>query len=228
MPWQWAAARRTSRKGLSVLGRSQPPGWGVLPYRDPFSCHRGFSQGSSCLPSFILCESCLANFFFKNFFFMWTSFKGFIEFVTILLLFYVFGFFGHEACRILTPWPGLQPAPPALEGEVLPTDLQGGPLLGKLRLVFRMWHISTMLLLQHMTPNFCIWLLDYSWAMWNHCVETCSLLWEGAARLGLQTLEQSWVTPSLPWPGGCSDNLPASIAQWLWWGGEGAESWTKF
>ena len=169
------------------------------------------------------------NFFFlRIFFFMWTSFKGFIEFVTILLMFYVFGFFGHEACRILTPWPGLQPASPALEGEVLPTDLQGGPLLGKLRLVFRMWHISTMLLLQHMTPNFCIWLLDYSWAMWSHCVETCSLLWEGAARLGLQTLEQSWVTPSLPWPGSCSDSLPASIAQWLWWGSEGAERWTRF
>ena len=25
-------------------------------------------------------------------------------------------FFGHEACEILAPWPGIKPAPPALEG----------------------------------------------------------------------------------------------------------------
>ena len=28
-------------------------------------------------------------------------------------------FFGHEACGILAPQPGIQPAPTALEGEVL-------------------------------------------------------------------------------------------------------------
>ena len=32
--------------------------------------------------------------------------------------------FGHEACGILAPRPGIEPAPPALEGEVLTT----GPL----------------------------------------------------------------------------------------------------
>ena len=31
----------------------------------------------------------LAHFFFKEFFLMWTIFKVFIEFITILLLFYV-------------------------------------------------------------------------------------------------------------------------------------------
>ena len=45
-------------------------------------------------------------------------FKVFIEFVTILLLFYVL-FFGQEACGILDSWPGIEPAPPALKGEVL-------------------------------------------------------------------------------------------------------------
>ena len=39
------------------------------------------------------------------YFFMWTIFKVFIKFITILLLFYCFMFcyFGHEACEILAP-----------------------------------------------------------------------------------------------------------------------------
>ena len=48
---------------------------------------------------------------------MWAIFKVFIEFVTILLLFYV-------ACEVLAARPGIEPAPPALEGEVLTS----GPL----------------------------------------------------------------------------------------------------
>ena len=48
----------------------------------------------------------------------------YIEFVTILLLFYVLGFFfGRGACVILSPQPGIKPAPLALEGEVLITGL---------------------------------------------------------------------------------------------------------
>ena len=59
-------------------------------------------------------------FFFLIFLFfqMWTIFKVFIKFVTILLLFYTL-LFGHEACGILPSQPGLEPAPLALEGEVL-------------------------------------------------------------------------------------------------------------
>ena len=65
-------------------------------------------------------------FFFLKIILMWTIFKVFIEFVTILLLFYVFfWFFGHEACGILAPRPGIEPAPPALEGEVLTTGPPG-------------------------------------------------------------------------------------------------------
>ena len=34
-------------------------------------------------------------------------------------------FFVHEACGILAPQPGMEPAPPALEGEVLATGPPG-------------------------------------------------------------------------------------------------------
>ena len=55
------------------------------------------------------------SFFF--FFLMWTIKKVFIEFVTILLLFYVL-IFGQEACGILAPRPGIEPTAPGLEGKV--------------------------------------------------------------------------------------------------------------
>ena len=56
-------------------------------------------------------------------------FKIFIEFVTVLLLSYAL-FFGHEACSFLTPHPGTEPAPPALEGEFLTTAPPGSPMFG--------------------------------------------------------------------------------------------------
>ena len=37
----------------------------------------------------------------------------------------MFCFFGHETCGILAPRPGIEPAPPALESEVLTTGLLG-------------------------------------------------------------------------------------------------------
>ena len=37
----------------------------------------------------------------------------------------MFWFFGHDACGILAPWPGIEPAPPALEGEGLTTGPPG-------------------------------------------------------------------------------------------------------
>ena len=54
---------------------------------------------------------------------MWPILNVFIEFVTILLLFYIFGFFGHKACGILAHWTGIKPTPPALKGEVPTTGL---------------------------------------------------------------------------------------------------------
>ena len=59
---------------------------------------------------------------------MWVTFflfKIFIEFITIMLLFfYVLFFFGHKAYRILAPWPGTEPASHVLEDKGLTT----GPL----------------------------------------------------------------------------------------------------
>ena len=68
---------------------------------------------------------------------MQTIFKVFIEFVTLLLLFYVLVFFSTR-CGIssltwdfffvgLTPWPGIKPTPPhpALVGGVLTTGPPG-------------------------------------------------------------------------------------------------------
>ena len=63
---------------------------------------------------------------------MWTIFKAFIEFVTVSFLFYVW-VFGHKACGILSPRPGVKPAHPALEGRrlslklVLSDGVAGGP-----------------------------------------------------------------------------------------------------
>ena len=62
------------------------------------------------------------DFFF--FFLMWTIFKVFIKLVTILLLFYVLGFW-REAYGILAPRPVIEPTPPALEGKVLTTGPPG-------------------------------------------------------------------------------------------------------
>ena len=47
---------------------------------------------------------------------MWTIFKIFIEFVTLLLLFYVLAFFVPDACGILAPQLGIKLPPPKLEG----------------------------------------------------------------------------------------------------------------
>ena len=41
--------------------------------------------------------------FFLDYFFMWTIFKVCIEFVTILILFFMFWFFVRKACGILAP-----------------------------------------------------------------------------------------------------------------------------
>ena len=59
------------------------------------------------------------NFFFLRFFFTWTSFlKVFIEFVMILLLFYVLVFWPW-GMWILAPWPRIRPTPSLTEGKVL-------------------------------------------------------------------------------------------------------------
>ena len=67
-------------------------------------------------------KPCDISFFF--FFLMWTTFKVFIEFVTILFQFHVL-VFGRQACGFLVPRPGIEPAPPALGSKVLTTGPPG-------------------------------------------------------------------------------------------------------
>ena len=59
-----------------------------------------------------------------SFFLMWTIFKVFIEYVTTMPLF-MFWFFGLESCGISFLRSGIEPAPPALEGQVLTTGPPG-------------------------------------------------------------------------------------------------------
>ena len=57
------------------------------------------------------CKELFLTIFLSIFFFlMRTIVKVFIEFVTILLLLFMFWFLGCRACGILTPRPGIQPA----------------------------------------------------------------------------------------------------------------------
>ena len=61
---------------------------------------------------------------FKIFFFlMWTLFKVCYHIASV----YVLRFLGHEASGILAPWPGIEPVPPVLEGEVLIIGPPGKP-----------------------------------------------------------------------------------------------------
>ena len=61
-------------------------------------------------------------------FLIWTIFKVFIEFVTILLLFYVLAFWPPVMWN-QSQLPGTEPASPALEGEVLTTRPPGKSLI---------------------------------------------------------------------------------------------------
>lgn len=61
---------------------------------------------------------------FKDFFLMWIFLKAFIEFATVLLLFFLSVLVvGHDAW-ILAPSPGVEPTPPVPEDEVSPLDRQ--------------------------------------------------------------------------------------------------------
>ena len=50
---------------------------------------------------------------------MWTIWKV-LSFLPYSFCFMCW-FFGHEACGILTPWPGIELAAPTLEGDILTT-----------------------------------------------------------------------------------------------------------
>ena len=68
------------------------------------------------------------QFYSRSFFFFFKIFLcgPFLKSLLSLLQYcfcFMFWFFSHEACGILAPWPGIEPVPPALEGEVLNTGL---------------------------------------------------------------------------------------------------------
>ena len=68
-------------------------------------------------------------FFFQNFL-RRSFFKVFIEFVAILLLFYVL-VFGHEVYGILVPQPVIKPATSALENENVSHSVMFNSLLSQ-------------------------------------------------------------------------------------------------
>ena len=58
---------------------------------------------------------------------MWTNFKV-IEFVTVLLLQFLFWFFACEVCVVLAPWLGIELITSVLEDKVLTTGSPGKSL----------------------------------------------------------------------------------------------------
>ena len=83
-----------------------------------------FSYKRSLLQLFLFC--------------VWTIF----EVLNLLQDCFCFSIFGPEACQILVPWPGMEPAPPALEGDILITGLPGK---SSLLWVFMYWTCGTLL-----------------------------------------------------------------------------------
>ena len=85
----------------------------------------------------------------------------------------MFWFFGHEAYGILAPWPGIEPEPPAFEGEILTT---GQP--GKTRdniFVLVVFVLLLFFILPHQPPNaengdWSIWTVFFS-SLYPQCCE---------------------------------------------------------
>ena len=65
---------------------------------------------------------------FKNIFFLWEPFLKSILNLLQYCFYSIIQPLDHEACRVLTPWLGTEPAPPALEGNVLTTRPPESPL----------------------------------------------------------------------------------------------------
>lgn len=59
---------------------------------------------------------------------MWTVFEIFVEFCFHIASVSCFWYFGHEACGILAPRPGIEPTLPALKGKISTTEPPGKSL----------------------------------------------------------------------------------------------------
>ena len=101
--------------------------------------HRVLDEGRRCFLSYSFILATLIShhpsvkaFFFKlkNFFDMNHFLKRLYWIVTVLLRSYVLlFFFSHQTCGILIARPGIEPTPPALQGEILMTGPPGKSLL---------------------------------------------------------------------------------------------------
>ena len=97
-----------------------------------------------------------------TFFFFWCG-QYFLKSLLNMLqycFFSMFWFFGHEAHGILALRPGIEPAPPALEGEVLTTRLPGKSLemFCILNIFVYIWVVVTRV-------SFSLWVLPWLWTL---------------------------------------------------------------
>ena len=102
--------------------------------------------------------------FFKRFFWCGPFLKSLLNLLQCCFCF-MFWFFGHEACGILVPRPGIEPTPPALESEVLTTGPPGksrGYFLKRKRVLI-FWNVRHDLL-QNNTKR---WVLMRLYSLWK-------------------------------------------------------------
>ena len=104
MPLSWAAHHPVQTPQLDIKVLQRPA----------HSWHSQSTDPPSCPPGFHSPLGFCAFFFFL----MWTISKVFVEFVTILLLLFMFWFFGQEAWGTLSTCPGIKPTPPTWKGKV--------------------------------------------------------------------------------------------------------------
>ena len=124
---------------------------------------------------------------------MWIILKVLIEFVTILLLFYVFWCFGQEACGVLASWPGIEPALPVLESEVLTTGPPGKS--GSSALMSpHPWELISLSVCSFFTLGGCVWLC-WPESQLSSSEKTSVTCWQCLCSSPLfpeHTLEQPW------------------------------------
>ena len=116
LPFQWVAKASTKPREVNVHFTSYRQAH-LNAFLENAICHNWLLDGINKWLSF-----------FFLVLFSWIFFEVLIEFVTILFLFFMFWSFGHKACGFSAPQQGIEPVPPALEGELLTADFQGSPL----------------------------------------------------------------------------------------------------
>ena len=107
------------------MGNRQPADW-LSGLGVHWNHLRSSKKGTLTCPSLeILFFGCF--FFFLRFFWC-RPFKKYLLNLFQYCFCFMLWFFGHQPCEILAPWPGMESAPPASEGETSSLDCQGSPL----------------------------------------------------------------------------------------------------